>query len=497
MNEINIRNTNILKQEMKAANSPSEAWTMGDAYFFAGEEEAYKQLNRAELKNLLHSATTLQKENGSIYLYVDPTMPSDARVDIIHKPSYAVAAIAIYAWQNHPEIFDEELKRFFRNLLEGAFSRGIIGHGIDAPETVRRTMLMLCKAGVRSFLETNEEQFPTFAEVIYCRMASFMAHAKRIDEEGIVYNPNVFSPESVNHLIKQLVACWNGNDRPVFVYGTLMKGERANHMLSSGEYAGRFLLKDYAMYNLGSFPGIKRCKNEAVLGELFFVDAETIARTDRYEGEGTLYTRKPVTLRIGDSNFSAETYVFNGDVTRYEKMREPWNAKADDLVWYAGYGSNLSQERFTCYISGGTCVENGKTYRGCSDTTPPRATRNRGYSGQMYFGNSSPSWGGSGVAFYDPAQRDECNTVHMKLYQITRQQFHDVQGQEGNSDRWYGRMVCLEVDNHGLPVYTLTSETPRPKNAPSEAYKNLIASALQKEFKLGKRQAHAYIEKWL
>lgn len=497
MNEINIRNTNILKQTMKAASCPSEAWTMGDAYFLAGEEEAYKQLSWDELAALLRSASALQKENGMLYLYEDPTMPRDARVDIIYKPSYLVTAVGIFAKQNYPEIFDEELNCFFLNLLEGTYCYGIVGHGYESPETVRRTLLMLCKAGLRAFLEAHEAQYPVFAEAMYNHVASFMAMGKKIDEEQTVYTANGFSTDSVNHLIKELIACWNGNDRPVFVYGTLMKGEHANNMLADGEYAGRFLLKDYAMYNLGSFPGIKRCKGEAVLGELFFVNEKTIARIDRYEGEGSFYSRKSVTLRISESKFSAETYVFNGDVTRCKKMREPWNAKDDDLVWYAGYGSNLSQDRFACYISGGTCAENGKSYDGSVDPTPPRAMKNRSYRGALYFGNSSPSWGNTGVAFYDPERRGDGDYVHMKLYQITRQQLHDVRKQEGKGKDWYGRMVCLEVDNHGIPVYTLTSETPRPKNAPSEAYKNLIAGALQKEFKLGKRETKAYIEKWL
>lgn len=497
MNEINIRNTNILKQTMKAASCPSEAWTLGETYFLAGEDSLYKSLSKEGIRTLLLSAMPLQKENGMLYLYEDPTMPRDARVDIIYKPSYLITAVGIFAQQNYPEIFDEELNCFFLKLLEGTYRYGIVGHGYESPETVRRTLLMLCKAGLRAFLEAHEEQYPVFAEAMYSHVASFMAMGKKIDEEQTVYTANGFSTESVNHLIKELIAYWNGNDRPVFVYGTLMKGESANHMLADGEYAGCFLLKDYAMYNLGSFPGIKRCKGEAVLGELFFVDAETIARIDRYEGEGSLYSRKPVTLRISESKFSAETYVFNGDVTRYKKMREPWNAKDDDLVWYAGYGSNLSQDRFACYISGGVCAENGKSYDGSDDPTPPRATRNRGYAGQLYFGNNSPSWGGSGVAFYDPEPKDKDYRVYMKLYQITRQQLHDVQDQECAKAHWYGRMVCLEVDNRGIPVYTLTSESRRPANAPSEAYKNLIAGALQKEFKLGKRETKAYIEKWL
>jgi len=57
-------------------------------------------------------------------------------------------------------------------------------------------------------------------------------------------------------------------------------------------------------------------------------------------------------------------------------------------------------------------------------------------------------------------------------------------------------MICLEVDEDGIPVYTLTSETRRPENAPSKAYSNLIINALKKEFRMGIRDSKGYVKKW-
>ena len=488
--------TTILNQNMKAAANPEEAWNTGHQYFLTAETEAYKYLCKEQLADLLHSAAALQNENGFISLFEDPTMPSDARVDIIHKPTYAIAAIAIYAQLHFPEIFDEALRGFLHGLLEKAFCHGIIGHGIESEETVRRTLRMLCKAGMRDFLNTQHNRFPIFAKAIHKHMKYYESLCKQIDEEHIKVTENGFSTESINHLIKELAAMWNGNTHPIFVYGTLMKGQRANHMLQDCEFAGHFQLKDYAMYNLGSFPSIKPCTGESVLGEVYFVNDEVLAQMDRYESEGSLYNRTPVSVHIGKRTFSVEAYVYNGDISEYQKQREPWNATAEDLVWYAGYGSNLSKQRFSCYISGGTCPENGRTYSGCNDRTPARAKQNRSYPGTLYFGNSSSSWGGCGVAFYDPAQRNEDDFVYMKLYLITRSQLHDVMKQEGASPNWYGRLLCLEVDDQGIPVYTLTSETCRPQNAPSEAYTNLIANALTNEFELPKKKAAGYIKRW-
>lgn len=91
--------------------------------------------------------------------------------------------------------------------------------------------------------------------------------------------------------------------------------------------------------------------------------------------------------------------------------------------------------------------------------------------------------------------RDPVTTfrVYMKRYLITRHQLHDVMVQEGQSPKWYGRLICLELDHMGIPVYTLTCEERRPENAPAPAYVELMMSVLRNEFKLGKRQASGYI----
>ena len=127
-------------------------------------------------------------------------------------------------------------------------------------------------------------------------------------------------------------ACRKGNSRPVFVYGTLMRGQRANHLMSGSDFAGCFCLKDYAMYHLGSYPGIVPCAGESVMGELYLVSEEMIAQMDRYEREGDLYLRRSVTLTAGENTHTAEVYVYNRDVSGFEKMRKAWNASDEDLT---------------------------------------------------------------------------------------------------------------------------------------------------------------------
>ena len=63
------------------------------------------------------------------------------------------------------------------------------------------------------------------------------------------------------------------------------------------------------------------------------------------------------------------------------------------------------------------------------------------------------------------------------------------------SANWYGRLVCLDIDDQGMPIYTITSEKRRPGNAPDPAYVELISNVLEKEFKFGKKKAKSYLDK--
>ena len=114
----------------------------------------------------------------------------------------------------------------------------------------------------------------------------------------------------------------------VFVYGTLMRGERASYMLEAYEYCGIFSLKDYAMYNVSTYPGIKSQKGECVVGEVYLVDDAGIRRMDEYEEEGSLYIRKLVNVENDSGNIDAFVYVYNHEIGG-SVIRHKWSAKSD------------------------------------------------------------------------------------------------------------------------------------------------------------------------
>ena len=99
-----------------------------------------------------------------------------------------------------------------------------------------------------------------------------------------------------------------------------------------------------------------------------------------------------------------------------------------DMVWYAGYGSNLSAERFLCYIAGGTPRGAARPCRGARDTTPPREDRPLDVPYRLYFAGHSKMWDGA-PAFIDIVNRTDL-PARARAYLITWEQFEDVVAQE-------------------------------------------------------------------
>ncbi len=86
----------------------------------------------------------------------------------------------------------------------------------------------------------------------------------------------------------------------VFVYGTLLAGEPNHRWLSCARYVAEGRTQAvFELRDLGAFPGLVSGGDHAVPGEVYEVDAETLAALDRLEGHPHFYRRTPITLADG------------------------------------------------------------------------------------------------------------------------------------------------------------------------------------------------------
>lgn len=114
----------------------------------------------------------------------------------------------------------------------------------------------------------------------------------------------------------------------IFVYGTLLSGEPNHRLLVSAKFIGEARTRpEFTFHDLGGCPGaVRYSKLEpvAIVGELYAVDAETLAALDRLEGHPRFYRRTDVVLADGTK---AQTYVLPTDyATRPAIPSGSWRA---------------------------------------------------------------------------------------------------------------------------------------------------------------------------
>ncbi len=87
----------------------------------------------------------------------------------------------------------------------------------------------------------------------------------------------------------------------VFVYGTLRAGAPNHHLLDHPAIVRRARTEPaFELVNLGAFPVMVAGGATAVVGEVYDVDAVTLAALDRLEGHPRFYERRTVRLEDGD-----------------------------------------------------------------------------------------------------------------------------------------------------------------------------------------------------
>ncbi|MDN4075611.1 hypothetical protein [Fictibacillus terranigra] len=170
-----------------------------------------------------------------------------------------------------------------------------------------------------------------------------------------------------------------------------------------------------------------------------------------------------------------------------------------NYVWYASYGSNMNQARFSCYIEGKQAEGSLKPEKGCRNCDPPRADKPVNIQYPLYFSKQESKWGKGGVAFIGHRE-DEHEKTAGRMYLISDEQFVDVASQENGieglaidferikesrflplTEGWYGTIVYLG-DSDGYPIFTFTSNHDMGEEefmAPSFAYLKTIAKGLE------------------
>lgn len=117
----------------------------------------------------------------------------------------------------------------------------------------------------------------------------------------------------------------------LFVYGTLQRGGVEHYRLQGAQFAGTAVLRDFALYELGWYPGILKEEGERVSGEAYLDVDPLFPDLDRFEGEGSLYTRRIIKVEMDDGEeLEAYAYIYNNPVQLRCKVpysKQPWKGE--------------------------------------------------------------------------------------------------------------------------------------------------------------------------
>ena len=167
----------------------------------------------------------------------------------------------------------------------------------------------------------------------------------------------------------------------------------------------------------------------------------------------------------------------------------------ENYVWYAGYGSNLSEQRFNCYIECGKPRFGKICNKGCCNKTLPISNEIKEINHRLYFAlperrTKTDMWGCGGVAFICPEKDGEFNTL-CRMWKITENQYIEVRCQEGLG--WYNKEILLG-EKDGCPIKTIT-QYPEFTNLvrPSDTYIKTIAEGLNEVYDFDRNKIADYL----
>lgn len=425
-------------------------------------------LNDKDWNKNLNTILDFQDFDGSFKLLDSYKIPTDARVDFCHMPTYLCTAILMKAFMTDDSQFTLKEKSALKNGLKMSCARTLRGHGYEALKGQIEALNIFFKAGLNEFMDLHHELCPEFSEMIKNIISKFNemeSQGKFLGSWGESYETEI---RAINEYFSQ---------RKVFVYGTLMTGETNHHYLKNSTCLGKATIKGYDMYDVGWYPAITP-GNNIIIGELYQVPIDDIPSIDLLEGEGSIYIKKCETITDTEGNTTfAFVYIYKGDTSNLEKI-PAWK----EYVWYVSYGSNMLKERFMCYIQGGS-YESSSYREACEDTTPPLAVKTVEIPYDMYFGNTSPSWHDCGVSFLDTTEKGYALGV---AYLITKEQFSHVAKQENGgyfpgTGKWYSDIIALGTMD-GIEIKTITNNNLREYNEPCLEYFETLRKGIKENW---------------
>ena len=101
----------------------------------------------------------------------------------------------------------------------------------------------------------------------------------------------------------------------IIVYGSLRRKQGNSHWMTNAQWLGDHQIEGFSLYNLGHYPGVIAGEG-AVYGEVYRIDASTLAELDALRTKGGEYKRQLIQTPYG----SAWLYVYQRSVAGRQRI---------------------------------------------------------------------------------------------------------------------------------------------------------------------------------
>ena len=106
----------------------------------------------------------------------------------------------------------------------------------------------------------------------------------------------------------------------VGVYGTLKRGFGNHRLLETADFLGECIFSGAEMYTNGGFPIVFDGKYD-ILGEVYRVNPTVMRSLDGLEGEGSMYKRRQIPLRVLQPKQELTAWVYFGVPEFWERSK--------------------------------------------------------------------------------------------------------------------------------------------------------------------------------
>ncbi|HZK39143.1 MAG TPA: gamma-glutamylcyclotransferase family protein [Clostridia bacterium] len=273
---------------------------------------------------------SFQDSEGSFKLFESYDIPSDARADFCHKPTYIGAAILM-------KHYLAEKQQLFRleSALAASLRGGLSGHGYDAERARIEALNIFINGGLREFLETQREICPEFHQKIHNILHEYRTCLFNVTTRGVW-------GEDYRTEWQNIVDKLHMSKRLYVAYGSNMDKSQMMKRCREAVVAGSSYLENWEL-TLPFYANIEPAEGKKTPVLLWEITDQDEERLDKYEGYPKGYDKTEIIVNLNGKHVTAMAYVMTED---YKQIKKQPREGYENQILQGYRNAGFSEEEF-------------------------------------------------------------------------------------------------------------------------------------------------------